>query len=485
MSNGAHRGSISADPQTGKEYINLMSLPAELQPHLAKFDQNNDGFLAVDELAALARFQASQRKENSLLKKMFMLIFLLLILMVLISFGLSFAVWEMTRESKVEGDTIQTMEGHVVQVDSHETQLSAQTLVNRQTGAPIKTADSNVHIDVDDQVSSALPNEFWQEFKAFSIKDPLNNFLELKVNGFARRMNGHTDYYNSTIVLFTEEGKLFLTGTQWETDEAVASVIRDTGFDFGAEENEVAGRHLMFFINTGNAEINGGVNGFIAGFMVGTVGCLVTGPMWLGCAMAVTAASTAAGVEIGGNVQDEREYQLSNYERHPDRFGHCSSGFYSKGAVYTTSGKIDVLSTWDCAAICMSEPQCTAFSWSGGLRTCARYTGTCSQLHHVYHDTHRDAYRTFVKNSGLALSGYSATGPGCVNGNNIRKYSDKTEEQCAQLCRDYGSGCKGFEYGVAYGGGGSYLAKDCQLSSSANTAGCDGRYYNLAFYTKL
>ena len=79
---------------------------------------------------------------------------------------------------------------------------------------------------------------------------------------------------------------------------------------------------------------------------------------------------------------------------------------------------------------------------------------------------------------------YSHKVNGCVNGHNIIKYTDKSVEECKKLCDDYGPGCKAFEYGMNYGGGGGYLARDCQLQNSANSAGCNGAHHNLDLYTK-
>ena len=72
---------------------------------------------------------------------------------------------------------------------------------------------------------------------------------------------------------------------------------------------------------------------------------------------------------------------------------------------------------------------------------------------------------------------------GCVNGHDIVKYSAQSLEQCKDLCAAK-SNCLAFEYGVAYGGGGGYKAKDCQLQSSSNSAGCDGGYFDLDLYIK-
>ena len=82
--------------------------------------------------------------------------------------------------------------------------------------------------------------------------------------------------------------------------------------------------------------------------------------------------------------------------------------------------------------------------------------------------------------------GYAHASQACVNGENIILYTSKSVEECKGLCDAYGTGCMGFEYGVAHGGGGSgYSPGDCQLSSGTSTSGCDGAYANLDFYERV
>lgn len=48
-------------------------------------------------------------------------------------------------------------------------------------------------------------------------------------------------------------------------------------------------------------------------------------------------------------------------------------------------------------------------------------------------------------------SGYDHHPKSCVSSHNIKSYTDRTPEQCAELCNIYGRGCKGFEIFVDYG----------------------------------
>ena len=53
----------------------------------------------------------------------------------------------------------------------------------------------------------------------------------------------------------------------------------------------------------------------------------------------------------------------------------------------------------------------------------------------------------------------------CVDGQNIEALRGKTVAECASIC-DANALCLAFEYGIDYGGGGEYEARDCQEQSS-------------------
>ena len=71
----------------------------------------------------------------------------------------------------------------------------------------------------------------------------------------------------------------------------------------------------------------------------------------------------------------------------------------------------------------------------------------------------------------------------CIHGHNIRKYFGKTVKECKGLCIAEPK-CQAIEYGVAYGGGGSYKPKECQLQNGNNPTDCDGAHHNLDLYIK-
>ena len=81
-------------------------------------------------------------------------------------------------------------------------------------------------------------------------------------------------------------------------------------------------------------------------------------------------------------------------------------------------------------------------------------------------------------------SGYDHHPKSCVSSHNIKSYTDRTPEQCAELCNIYGRGCKGFEIFVDYGIRSGRRDDHCTLQDSANYDGCNGASYNLDFYAK-
>jgi hypothetical protein len=72
----------------------------------------------------------------------------------------------------------------------------------------------------------------------------------------------------------------------------------------------------------------------------------------------------------------------------------------------------------------------------------------------------------------------------CVSGHNIHIHSNKTVEECKEICAADPQ-CKSFEYGVPHGGAETYIkTRDCRPQSSADSTGCDGAYYNSDLYIR-
>ena len=85
--------------------------------------------------------------------------------------------------------------------------------------------------------------------------------------------------------------------------------------------------------------------------------------------------------------------------------------------------------------------------------------------------------------SKIAAVNYEYIKKGCVNGHNIVTYRDSSIDECKEECNKRRD-CLAFEYGVNYGGPGSYYASDCVLNSGRTNANCGG-YHNLDLFIKL
>jgi len=83
----------------------------------------------------------------------------------------------------------------------------------------------------------------------------------------------------------------------------------------------------------------------------------------------------------------------------------------------------------------------------------------------------------------ISLDDYSYFFPGCVAGEPLQKFSNKSPAECAELC-NANPDCLAFDYGADYREGARYKPKDCSLQSSAHYAGCSGYDNNSKVYIK-
>mmetsp|Transcript_31979 Transcript_31979/g.38678 ORF Transcript_31979/g.38678 Transcript_31979/m.38678 type:complete len:312 (+) Transcript_31979:156-1091(+) len=295
---GHERKSVSYDPSSGKEYINIMALPEDLQKHMQGFDANGDGIIMVDELAQLARVHKQSDETSRTFKRLTLFLSFLMMLLVLCSFGLSFAVYELTRDTMIEDHRLTSLDHETVQTASNDTMIDnvTGTMLNRGTGAPVRTADSPQHITLDG-VTSAFNNDFFAEMKSLDLTDAIGNTIFFQITGFTRHVyNSDADLANSTVTLYTDAGKVYLTNHTWEFDEnsEIAELMHSYGWD--TESGTVPGRRILFFSTVVNA-----TGGAIVGAMVGSAVCALTAG--LGCLVAAsTYLSVGAGVGAVGAV---------------------------------------------------------------------------------------------------------------------------------------------------------------------------------------
>jgi hypothetical protein len=72
----------------------------------------------------------------------------------------------------------------------------------------------------------------------------------------------------------------------------------------------------------------------------------------------------------------------------------------------------------------------------------------------------------------------------CVSGHNIQLHSDKSVEECKDICAANPQ-CKSFEYGVPHGGSDTQnKPRFCRPQTSADSTGCPGAHYNSDLYVR-
>mmetsp|Transcript_575 Transcript_575/g.681 ORF Transcript_575/g.681 Transcript_575/m.681 type:complete len:293 (-) Transcript_575:137-1015(-) len=276
----AGRQSVSHGPD-GKQYINIMALPNDIQGHMSAFDVDGDGKIEVTELASLARSHQQTTATGLLFKKLTFALGTLMVILILASFGLSFAVYELTRDTIVEDHILKSIDHETVQTANADFKVDQDTLVNRATDMPLRTGDSKVAAPVE-LITSGSPDSFFMELYHLHITSPAGDSVIFKVNSVARSMNGQTEMAKSTVTLFTDLGKVNLTGNVLAFDEQTGAVLDSVMIPTSQGEN---GRKLLFF---------GDFTGSIIGASVGAAACIaITGGI---CALAYGGAVVGVGV---------------------------------------------------------------------------------------------------------------------------------------------------------------------------------------------
>jgi len=137
----------------------------------------------------------------------------------------------------------------------------------------------------------------------------------------------------------------------------------------------------------------------------------------------------------------------------------------------------------ECAALCNARDDCVAFEYGVDYDGAGKYKGQDCQLQDSANYERCDGTHHNLDLYIKPEINYEHVDRGCVNGQNLVLYKEKSVFECAQLC-DQRSDCVAFEYGVNHGGDGKYESRDCQLQSSDNYESCSGEYHNLDLYIK-
>jgi hypothetical protein len=182
---------------------------------------------------------------------------------------------------------------------------------------------------------------------------------------------------------------------------------------------------------------------------------------------------------------DGFHYNLDLYAKESalgDQFSTDTYQKFPKGCVNGQNIKLfKGKSVQECKDLCDGNDLCKAIEYGVAYGGNGKYEAADCQLQSSSDRTGCDgAYHNldlYVKST------YEHFPKGCVYGQNIILHKGKSVLECQQLC-DARSDCMAIEYGVAYGGDGSYEPLDCQLQSSSYRSSCNGAHYNLDLYVK-
>jgi len=135
----------------------------------------------------------------------------------------------------------------------------------------------------------------------------------------------------------------------------------------------------------------------------------------------------------------------------------------------------------ECRVICDSTPGCVGFEYG------VEYGGTLGTYEPRDCQPQSSRETTDCPGGDYNLDFYQypyfRMVESCVKGIGSKLYSDKSLKECEAIC-DNLSTCRGFDYGVSYGGAGIYKPRDCLPQISQDTIDCDGKFHNLDFYRR-
>jgi len=230
--------------QNGKQFIQIAFLPIEVQEHVKAFDRNGDGLIATDELVEMSNAHRTLSQSNYLFKRMLMAMVVIMVFVVLAVFGLSFAVYELSKESTVGADAVMRHVGDqvVVQTANSDFTVNGSLLTQRETGEVVKTTPASTNFDAK-LVDPASPNAFWEDLSTVRFSSG-KSYASFTIQAFTRTPS-QTEGTSDHITFLTTAGDITLVGmNDWRFSDSVGEVLTNAGFELKTGEGE--GRKLQF-----------------------------------------------------------------------------------------------------------------------------------------------------------------------------------------------------------------------------------------------
>ena len=202
-------------------------LPDNVKEVMKAFDTDASGAVDLQELAAAAVAYKKSQEQAKTQQKIIFVILAILVLTIGAITGLTFAVVELSKETKASSDGTLKAAGssNVVKVASVDSNVNNGVLQDRISGKPLATRMNLQSASL----SSLLPNSAFKELKYFEATSTGGAYIYVKVNGFVKLPP--QKFGDLPIVkMLTPYGTITLQGTQLSFADTVPEVFLIAGF---------------------------------------------------------------------------------------------------------------------------------------------------------------------------------------------------------------------------------------------------------------
>lgn len=193
----------------------------EIGQAIKKLDASGDGYLSKEEFRTGISEAIKTTADNKNLKRIAMVMGGLLVFTIFAIFGLTFAVFELSKETETGKDGVMHVPGTntVVQTANSDTTVTSGNLKK----PTMKSRNGNFTVEVaqattEGALHSNLPDSFFEELRFFRVENGKSRIV-IQVNGFVKVNAGET----SRVIIITPIGDIAIEGTTLTFKDASTS----------------------------------------------------------------------------------------------------------------------------------------------------------------------------------------------------------------------------------------------------------------------
>jgi len=227
---------------------------------LAQFDISGDGKVTAKDLMAGAQAIDSLKTQGKFLKRLVLILAGMVVLLLLGTFGLTALAIDLSKETTIKGQSMQTVSGEEVLVGSSDFAVEGGKLMDRgsrrlgEEGTAVQTGEATTKRTL----SSTIPDDYMAQVKRMTVTSTAGTAtMTFIVDSMERQVNGGAKCV-SVVVLHTTEGTVTLDDTDVEFDANLSKQLENAGIEVG-EITVSVGRRLT------SASTLVGIFNFIAG----------------------------------------------------------------------------------------------------------------------------------------------------------------------------------------------------------------------------